>query len=193
MPTTIAEQAELAFHEHAGSTTQEKAGIYLYQIEAMFPSAVRQLVEMALRGATLPRQYLTALFTITNVAGRFPLAAHSTLEIRSIPKATVRLEADDVEYSLQYVPNPSEIRYPQPGLDYVYYTIENEVIITRDLAGELDTFTGALRIENGIFRPVIAASSGSTTLPEQLEKTFRDILGDMIKAKLGMMPHEAAG
>lgn len=181
--TTILEMCERTFHEIAGATSQEKAGIYFYQIEACFPEATRTLQRQALGGANLVRAYLTKEYDITPVAGKYPLDGAPDLLVESLPLARVTIP-DDSEFELQYVPNPTDLRYPQPGVDYLYYSVQNEFIRVRDLNGELDQTTGHLFIENGVYRPVIASVAASTTLRPELEDAFVAILKEMVLTKL---------
>jgi len=181
---TILKIVERTFHEIAGFTTQERAGIYFYQIEAFLPEALRELQRQALAGATLARQYLTKEYVLTASGGKYPLSGADDLLVESLPYATVT-NTTESPFPFEWVPNPIDLHYPQPGVDFFYYTVENGVIRVRDLTGTLDTMTANLTIRNGVFRPVLDTDPNVTTVPEQLEDVLVAILKTMVLQKRG--------
>ena len=189
MASSIAQIVERCFNRISPRPSEELAGLYLYQIESFLPSACQEMAEQAVLGAEPARQYLCKNYDVTpdiNNVYQINGASFADMLVESLPRATL-IYATDARPVLR-IPNPDEIYYEQPGEgtgSYKYYTVENRTIRLRDENGSVDALTGTLHIRNAVFQPVIAASAGSTTLPEQLEDDLLDALLQMVREKFG--------
>lgn len=189
MATTIAEVAENVFRRISPTASEELGTLNLADIKAWIPTACTNLAEMALETHREFQEYLTKTYTITAVAGVFPLTAATDLLYESVPHATVT--HPDSDWPLEYIPDPADLYYPLPDV-YIHYAMDRSgtarILRTQDTAGDLDTLTGDITIRNGIFVPVVAALAGSTTLPDQLNDELIELLIQMATAKMGTQP-----
>jgi hypothetical protein len=174
---TIKELCETVFHRIARSTSQEIASLFIFQIESWIPQACQDLAELALDAKSSVSEYLTKTYTITPAAGLFSLTPSTDLMYESLKRAT--LTHADSDFPLVYLPDPQDLYYPQPNV-FIYYALDRStgarVIRTQDTNGDLDTLTTNLTIRNAIFVPVIGATAGATTLPEQLNNDLVELL-----------------
>lgn len=183
MATTIADICRRTYDQIAPARTEADAGLYLTEIERWIPDACEVLATKAIDGENPFRQYLTKSYTLTVSSNTWSLTGATDIRLESIPQATVT-HADST-YPLVYVCDPADLYWPVPGDNQlIHYTVEREVIRTRDATGTVDAMTGNLTIRNAVYAPIVAASAGSTTLPEQLEDALIEVLVGMAKTKL---------
>lgn len=185
MGITQAQLAERVFNRLPGSPSEEHKGVYVYQIVSFIPQALQNLAERAMAGDDLIRAWLTKTYTIAASSGTFPLTGTSEADllIESLPRAVVTHPNAD-PWPLEWVSDPRDLYYPQPGADFIYYSVENRVIHTRDQQGDQDSLTGNLTIRNAVFSPLISTDSNLTTLPQQLEDEMVDYVVAMCLEKL---------
>lgn len=189
MAITIKELTEKVFYRIAQSTSQELANLYVFQIESWIPQACQDLAELALSAKSSVAEYLSKTYTLTPVAGIFSLSAATDMLYESLSRSTVTHA--DSDFPLVYLPDPVDLYYPQPPV-YIYYALDRttggRVIRTQDTDGNLDTLTTDLTIRNAIFVPVVGATSGATTLPDQLIDEFTSLLVNIALQKSQQTP-----
>lgn len=183
---TIVQVVERTYKQIARSLSQEAANLYRFEIESWIKTACQNMAEQAVKGDPALRTYLTASYgPISPSGGIYSLAGATFSDMMFDSLQGAILTSSEAEKPWKYVPNVQDLYYPQPGVDFICYGLENETIRAALPGSTIDTCTAQLTIRNAVFVPVVGTTSGTTTLPEQLEDDLVNELVGMAQKKMG--------
>lgn len=156
-------------------------------IEAFVSRACNKLA-VTLTKDPIARNYISKSYPLLLSSGVADLSGFPDMLYESLP--TAHLTHDDSDYPLVYVRNHKLLYYPmadqygpsqsQPDGQYIYWSLHDQTIVTRNVDGERDTLTGTITADEVVFVPVVDYDDNTaTTVHEQLNDMLVEILVDI--------------
>lgn len=162
-------------------------------IESLIDEGCHKLAMTALdnrgRRRQLTKNYAATAFSATGTID-LTAATFADLLIEGVD-GSCTLTSSVYTENLDWFPDEANLQFGEPYIGIPRWTVERNSIITKVRTGDtaLDaSATGTLK--NAIFIPVVALSSGSTTLPIRLEEELVDIIAQL-QLKRGMVEDES--
>lgn len=151
------------------------------EIEVEIPLSCRALALQVMNDPQLSHLlYNTTGYTLSASSSTFSLTSATALLRESLPKA--RLLITGWSYPASYYANRMDMERGTPLATVPRFCLEGDAIVARASTSIADATAANLKAH---FVPVVAASAGSTTLPDQLLPHLVELIATRMMGNIG--------